>query len=576
MKHLLLPLCLLLAAFVRDTRDATACGGPYTFHPKVVGPPALFFDEYEDSPTAEQTFLYPYFSAYPREADVLWRYSYGSLASVPAPDSSGFESALVTRDVTQARKAARQLVDAWYALPPVLAAPHRATLMRAVDYLEPSGSAASQQLFDLIRAQKRDLGQGWSAGLQSPLLVDAGPRQVSDIRAWLKANPRHPLRDFARFWLVHTYYFTGDSDDAWAVLFELYPRRRVRALAEMRFLVMQGRPPGAKQLDALQDPLLLALFADRESTTPARYARWWKLSEKAANRPVGTALQERLLATLLANEKNPLPPSFPPQAERRSQYWGKLRALLLQQRGRTREAEQQLASLSPDPEQAALLANARVALGRPLDAVRAPQLGESDVTYLMHVGLSRGEAAKLAQDPNPNIAREARWVAALEQLAQADYLAAALLVKTLDPPQAKDLEQMAQRQRHGDELGLARLLRTRKQSLGPGVDTGFYRGLSEIYETRPPGSAEAQRIAALLRDSSGSFQALALLVKWLEQHPRAPNALGVLREADAAYIELGSYGTSASSFWERYLKQHDLAARLRRIGKQIRQATLHP
>lgn len=568
MKKLLLLLCLLLVLFTRDTPRARACGGTYTFYPITAG--ALGVPEDVDElgyVLAEATFLYPYHVAYPREFEPLWQFN-DQFSPAPALDEAPLERAIAGSSAGAIRREATALIEAWYRMPPVLAARQRDKMLRAVQQLEPKGAlSAGRELIDLMVDFDVRVPSGWSGGVQAPALF---AQHLRDIDAWCARNPQHPLLDLARFWRLRPLVFSGDLDAAWASLFRLYPKRRVRALAEMQYLTRLGSKPTARQLDALADPLLVALFANTATTTPARYARWWKLSEQAPEN-VSAALQERLLLVAARKPASaPLPPSFPAQAAKRTQYWGKLRAILLRQRARNAEAAEQLELLTPEPEQAGMLASTRLALGDPLKAARAAKLNPDDVMYLLHVRVPRAKLLELQQDADVVIQGHALRAAALEKLAKDDYQGAARLLQPIDAEQAKDLRQMAELVKRHDTLGLARALRRHKESLVLAIEPWVYRGLSETLGSLPVDGAEAKRLAALIRDCSGSFRALRLLVQWLEAHPAAPNARAVLQEADGAYIELGAYGSYDNLFWSRYLQQHDLTQRLRRVGKEIR------
>ena len=246
--------------------------------------------------------------------------------------------------------------------------------------------------------------------------------------------------------------------------------------------------------------------------------------------------------------------------------------MVLSERARPGDAAAQLELLLPDAEQAALLAESRLALGRPLQAVATPGLRDADAHFLMLANVPRAEALKHRADPNPTISAEALWAAAIELTTKRDYLGAAQLLRAVDPRQAADLKTMAGLQQAGDALGLAKGLRTHKQSLVLDIDQATYRGLSLQWSARPADSAAARNIADYLEGTSGSFQALRLLVEWLEQHPSVPNARRVLQDADGTYNELGAYGSWPDLFWAQRLKNHELSIRLRRVGKLIRQA----
>ncbi|HEY3499924.1 MAG TPA: hypothetical protein VGK73_34775 [Polyangiaceae bacterium] len=559
---------VLLFVLARDTRRAEACGGPYVWSPSVAAAPELLEWNY-DAPRAEVAFLYPFRSVYPEEAEISWKFAYEGLAAVPPPDARALEAALAANDRERARKEARALVERWYALPPVLAAPHRPVLLRALAVLEPSGATSpSRKFFDLVDDFRRRVPNGWSAGTRAAVPAALWVEQHAAARSWLRANPGHPLRDLVELWQVRIHFFEGKHEAAYRILFRLFPRRRVRALAELRYLVQQNLWPAAADLDALGDPLLLAPFVDDASATPERWSRWWALSEKASNR-AGVALQERLLRVVTHRPPGAeLPAGFPAHAAKPSNYWGKLRAVALQQRGRWREAAEQLALLDADEEQASLLAKSYVELGDPLRAARLPALNGVNVSYLVQVLAPRRELAALTSDPDPLLRGEAQSAVAADLLRSGDVAGAARALRVPQPERASALERIAKLRRSGDELELARAWR----ELGSGDDPGVYRGFSMLYPRFAPGSAEAKNIVSYLEASSGSFQSLAPYVAWLEKHPGARNARAVLAEADAAYIALTAYGGWPNLFWVQYLERHDLVARLRRVGKRIRSA----
>ena len=108
------------------------------------------------------------------------------------------------------------------------------------------------------------------------------------------------------------------------------------------------------------------------------------------------------------------------------------------------------------------------------------------------------------------------------------------------------------------------------------MQSDYYRGFSMRYARVKPDSAEARGLIAYFEASSGSFQALRHFVPWLEAHPNDAQAPAVLDEADAAYIALQSFGGWPDLFWVRYLTHHDLAVRLRRIGKKVNRRAASP
>jgi hypothetical protein len=581
-KLLWLPLCALALVLARDTRRAHACGGSSVVAPEVVEPPHLLsVDEDSELPRKEERFLYPYLLAHPKEAQPLWQFAYEGLLDLPAPNEQPYLRANAEQHKDVARKEAQKLLEEWYALPPVPAAAHREIALRAAKFLEqaapPPNPSPTQQFLDLVQQFTSQVPNGWQAGAKNQVPPAFWAQQLATTRAWLAANPKHPLRDLVIFWQVRVQRFSGDSDAAWSLLFQLYPRRRPRALAEMRYLIQQNAQPSAAQLDALRDPLLAASLVNQENATPARWERYWRLSEKATRKVEALALQERLLQALVdQGNAASLPASFPKQAASPSQYWGKLRGLLLLRHGKLAEAREQLTLLTADPEQAILVANCYLALGDPVQAARTPLLNAVDASYLIAVLTPPAELLKLRTDSNALLGAAAETALASDLIRRGDFLGAARRYKPIDAPQAADFEHMAALQKQGDELALARALRARGKDLGVGMQSDYYRGFSTRYARLLPDSAEAKGLIAYFEASSGSFQALRHFVPWLEAHPNDPKARGVLDEADAAYVALQSFGGWPDLFWVRYLTHHDLAVRLRRVGKQVRLNAARP
>ena len=573
-KSLWLPLGVLALALARDTRRAHACGGASVVAPQVVQPPHLLgVDEETELPRKEQRFLYPYLLAHPKEAPPLWQFAYEGLQQVPAPNEQPYLRASAEQHEDRARTEAQKLLNEWYALPPVPAAAHREIAMRAAKFLERAGSAPSptQQFLDLVQQFTAQVPDGWASGLQSQVPAAFWARQLSTAKAWLSHNPAHPLHDLVMLWQVRIERFSGHSQQAWALLFQLYPRRRVRALAEMRYLIQQNEPPSEAQLDALSDPLLAASLINRENASPARWERYWRLSLTATRKVEAIALQERLLQALVdQGDAVALPASFPTQAGKPSQYWGELRGLLLLRRGQLAPAREQLALLTPDSEQATLLANCTLAMGDPVQAARTPALDPVDARYLIEVLTPQALLPKLRRDPNGQVRAAAEVALASDLIRRGDFQGAARSYQSIDASQAAAFERLAVLQKQGDELGLARALRARGKALGVGMESDYYRGFSTRYAQLRPDSAEAKGLIAYFEASSGSFQALRHFVPWLEAHPNDAKARAVLDEADAAYVALQSFGGWEDLFWVQYLTKHELALRLRRIGKQIR------
>ena len=529
--------------------------------------------DFDDWPLPEDRFLYPFWLTHPQAAKTAWSFAYEGLREVEPPDEQPLERALAAKDNQQAKKAAQRWLDDWYALPAPLAAPHRNQAFRAAKLFESgSGPSATDKFTGIMAAFAQGVPNGWAGSATATTPVNLFAEQLQATERWLHDNPHHPLADLVSFWQVRVHYFAGNNAAAWSILFKLYGRRPVRSLLEMRYFVQQGRAPSAGQLDALKDPLLAASLVAFE-LTPARWDRYWQLSETSrAPKAEATALQVRLLQAVVGNgdDKAALPKAFPSSAARPSQIWGELRAIVLIRRGRLQEAKEQLLMLDSDAGQAALLSNCYLAMGEPVLAARVPKLAADDAQYIMQVLVPLSEIPKLQTDRDPAIAAEAQARAAAEAIRHDDFKTAAAWYKPLDAAQGADLLQMAGLLQKKDELGLARALKARGNQLGLGMTAGYYRGFSMRYAALKPNSAEAQGLIARFEASSGGFQALRHYVVWLEGHAQAPEARAVLSEADSVYIALQSYGGWSGQFWDQYLTHHDLAVRLRGVGKQIR------
>jgi hypothetical protein len=176
-------------------------------------------------------------------------------------------------------------------------------------------------------------------------------------------------------------------------------------LTEMRYLLLQGTQPAPAQVDAVGNPTLLAALADDGTITPARWSAWWALAEKTPARPWAKNLEERLLLWTAKNAKpGLLPPGFPSALSNPTALWGKLRAIALARSGDLAAAEEEIASVPEDPEQAPIAAQVRLARGRVEGALRTPGLPADAQSYLVRV-LLNPPALALIPSPRPPASR---------------------------------------------------------------------------------------------------------------------------------------------------------------------------
>jgi len=150
---------------------------------------------------------------------------------------AAFDRAVNAHDYPRAEQEAQAVVDSWYALPPVLAAPHRPVLLRAVEFLEsypflsklsleqaralPDPHRPTQQFLGLLRQSSQNIPNGWARGAKNSVSAGIFTDLLAQTRAWLKANPTHPLRDLVELWQVRLRYFSGDTERISLMKFEV-------------------------------------------------------------------------------------------------------------------------------------------------------------------------------------------------------------------------------------------------------------------------------------------------------------------------------------------------------------------
>lgn len=573
----------------------------------------------------ELRFLHPFVKTHP-ELQPLWDFAHDQKPTVTAPSVASFESALGSGDKKASKLAAQRLVNDWYELPPVPAAEHAPIFWRAIEYLElepklgsvkketladyfsaqppaksqlpsilkqasdvrdgtpgpnaktapkPSANhprAASVELWALQRDFRAKVPDGYRDAIQKQ--VDAKTWRALEQRAelWLKAHPQHPLADLVTLWQMRIRYFSGDDTGAWQLLIDMYPRRRTRVLAEMRFLLLLDRLPSPTQLDALKDGELIAGLATQKTIDGPRFERWWALSE-TSKQAWAVNLQERLLLWVaLRASTNPLPASFPQKNANPTPLWGKLRLAALIESRRWKSAREAIASLKPDAERDRLAAQYFVGRKRPELAVELPKLAADDKQYILSVLVDDRGIALLEKSKSRQTQIDARFQHAVRLAATGSWRAGAKLIEKDDPARAKLWKKAASLAEGGDAklVEYARFLRDHHGKLLYPADRGFYRGLSLRHDALPAKSPERDRIAAALQRTSERWLAVEAFARWLGKHSTEKKARGVLDEADAVYNLLVNWAGGDYYFWGKYAKKTRTAGDLRRLGKSVR------
>lgn len=626
----LMMLCVLLAclATLDSPRELEACGGasygdfapllPVDHTVELIVHPESEWAAWGNWERDELRFLYPLKQAHPAELGPLWDFAHAGGGPPARRSFAAFESAVKAGKLADAEVEARAIVASIYALPPVWAAERRADLETAVEFLElrprlggvpkdvvgayfgggplpaklppvlraasevrsgkrpsPKGHprAGSLEWAELVRDFEKRVPNGWSDAIQKEVPAATWKELGAAVDRFVARYPMHPLRDEARLWKIRIHYFSGDYAAAWAQAFALYADRRVRALAEMRYLLVMGHPPPRAQLDALKDPLLVTALTSEASLDAERFERRWALAEASPDTAWAENLRVRLLAWAARHAApGALPKAFPDQVLRRSALAGKLRAAALMKAQRYDDAKAQLAALPVDAEQARLLAQLHALRGEWAAAAEVIELNDDGRRYLIRVLVEDAPLAKLARSKLPKVrqdalielaaraARRGKWAEAVRHLHAAGRADAALVRK---------LGKLGQSRSGDAELELARFLDAHVGELFFEADPGFYRGMS-LREERA-GPSEKARIAAALLRSHERALALEAYTRWLSKHSADPRAKTVLAEADRAYVRLTNWGGSDGFFFGRWQKTSKTVAELRRVGKLVRQ-----
>jgi hypothetical protein len=565
---------------------ARACGGPDYGDFSPVGPVTaplhtlLYpddFAEWGQQQRPEMRFLFPFWKAHPSEIDALYRVSYDGVTDLPPPSTAKLDAAVAASDAVHEAQEAHAVVEAIYAMPPVPAAKHRAVLARAISLLEQlaggSDAHAPSRAFDTLsehlrkgiperlvgrypqKSARRDLG-GAARGSR-PLALD-----VPDSRA----------ADMVRLTRVRIHYFKGDPERAWAQAIALYPARRVRALAEMRYVLLQDERPSSLLVKSIPDLELTAALFSVDSPDPGSWPALWQRAEQAARGDVRTNLEERLLAwTATHGAPGNLPAGFPSRPDNPSVLWGKLRAISLIQAHEWEHAIDELTTLPDDAERTLLLAQAEIQRGRPERGAALPQLGEDGRKYVLGVLLDDAAVERLCRNADPRVRDPACLERAVRLASAGQWKEGAALVQKVRPTSSALWQRAAQLAADSnDVLAFARFLDAHSGELLFGFGNGPYRGASDREAQLPPGSPEKASIGDMLGRSSERWRALEAYTRWLVSHSGAPSAPDVLAEADRAYNWLVNVGGANSFFFGRGVPSSSTAKELRQVGAVIR------
>jgi hypothetical protein len=570
----------LVLAQLHARAVAEACGGPDMGEVEELEPlastleaiaqPGGIWAAWGAADRAELRFLHPFLLEHPIETKPLWDFAYDGRDEIAMPSAALLDGALAAGDVARAQAEARVLVDVWLEMPPVPAAEHTEVFWRAADAL---GSADASAAFrDIQRHFGERVPDGFGDAVRrevDPATFAALSREVDD---WIAQNAGHPAIDLARLWKVRVHYFAGEDEAAWQVLFDLYPRRLTRVLAEMRYLLLQGRHPSERQIEALAAGPLLAALADDHTITRSRWPRWWRVAEQASGAAWGVNLEERLLLWAARHARTDgLPRGFPMNGPAPTELWAKLRAVAFADAGEPAKAAAQIDGLAPDFETARIAARFEVSRGRPDRAAEVKLVSARAREYLMRVLVEPQPLERLAtHDGDAGMA--ARFELGVRLAARGEWRRAAARVEADQPDRAtlwREAGDAAARNDADGRLAWARFLADHHGALFYDADPGFYRGLS-LRAAQLGRTKEGRDIERTLLRSTERWLALEAFVAWLEAHENDPDARAVLDETDAVYNRLINWGGADDYFWGRHAARSPVVARLRAVGKRIR------
>lgn len=559
------------------------------------------------------------------------------LARVAEQDLKDFVAALGRDDRAEAHRLALRAVEQVLDMPALIGQQHALTLRRAVEFLELEPSLArvpaavnaayfshqptpaalpapldalskvrgvardkagefartnpknprvpSLQFVDMQEQLKRGLPDGWSAREKpSPEILGVVKAVRQTQQAWLAAWPQHPLADLVRLMGVRLSLAEGDTEGAWKAALSVYPRHRMRAVAEWNYLLNLDQVP--KDLAPFRaDPYLrTALVLPSLPLSAEQWAREWASAVAHAQEPWAVLLQERLLYLVVEDSASAvtLPKGVPsPAAPAPNPEWARLRVAALLKAGRSADALKALESLTPADETPALRASLALALGRPQEAAQVKGLDEHARAYLLRTRLSDADLQALARSAEAPLAAEVAQVRAERRIAQGDWAGAAAAVKEKAPARASRYEaiaRLAADTSSAGQLALARALRDQAAALLPlGEDVEWYRSVSHRLEflsrqskTGAPKEEGARARAVLLAGNARVFalEAFARYLAARDTHPA--EARRVLGEADGVYNALINWDKETTTFYRDTLKDSSAAKAIRAAGLRLK------
>ncbi|HSA59681.1 MAG TPA: hypothetical protein VLJ37_08350 [bacterium] len=631
---------LLLLPFALGQTRALACGGPAMDEidiplqsPDTImqwltvvpceGDSACGF--IEDLPTVpELLFLQPFRLNRPREFDVLWKLSYefngttdakGVYVEYQPPEplsAEGLNAALRGGEYDKATAEAQGLFDRVMNLPVALAENNQGVFAQALAVVEMKTIFGRSSLEDMNRyfrarlgtlrfialkqAMRTQIPDGWKEEIQKKTAPESWKALEALHDEWIKDFPDHPLADLVRLSKLRLYYLQDEGRKAWNIVFDVYRRRPIRALAEMRFLLKQSLIPEFQ--DVPQDPVLLAALApwfdDKDSKT---WTTLWRLSESNAGAPWSVNLQERLLkqAGQFARKDRPLPEGFPDAPGNPTQLWGQFRLLALYKTGNYDQALAEAESLKPNAFSQAVQAKLYLMRREWAKIMALEKLPMDSKKYLIRVLLDDASLKSLADNPQEAVRSEARLALAIRLASRGDWNGGAKLVGAVNPDQAalwRGAAKLASDQSPAGRLAWARFLGKNDGRLFYKPDTVWYRslfgrfgsleyaqghpdlaqgGASSVTDTSLPwtGDQEAQLLLAHFT-SLEPYLALKAYAAWLEKAGgKAPQAKAVLKEADKTYNALVNWANNYSEGWKAFLDKSPEAQTIRTVGLEI-------
>jgi hypothetical protein len=448
--------------------------------------------------------------------------------------------------------------------------------------------AASLSLAVLADRVHTEIPSGWPGEIAAPDAVWSG--LLADHDAWIAAHPDHPLRDLARLQKLRVLYLRGDARAAWALLLELYPRRPLRAVWEMRHLLLNDQKPGL-DASALRDPVLAsALVRESNELSPKQWSALWKRASEWGASRWAENLEQRLFVQAIRLAKAGKKVQLPPVDHTRGKRWMALRGAALLAQGRTDDAIVQVRSLAvrKDRPAARVLAQALLVKCDLPGLAEAAELVDPDTSrYAREVLLDEPALRTLARRDD-ELGERAAHALALRALGRLDFAAAAAALADRPARERGGWQEVARRTAEArtpeQKLALAKWL------LGPaGVrlfgdkERAFSRGLKARLDTLTRGPREdalrggcgleheRARLEAMLLGSGRREQALALYVAALgELDPRGAKTRRVLADADALYNKLLHWDASSSEAYPALLAASPEASALRELGKRVR------